>query len=63
MTKSDNCNFQFINAREVLDGIIAAASFQHALEDCECRWNIADVDHDLTDLRDPAPPKMERDVA
>lgn len=73
MTKADICNVEFISARDlddVFDGIIEAASFQHALEDCECRWNVADVNHDLMDLSDPAPFKskmacqqMQRDVA
>ena len=64
MTKIDICNVEFISARdldEVFDGIIEAASFQHALEDCECRWNIADVDTDMMDLSDPLPFK-NRDV-
>jgi hypothetical protein len=63
MTKADICNVEFINARDlddIFDGIIEAASFQHALEDCECRWNVADVDHDLMDLSDLTP---MRDVA
>ena len=68
MTKADICNVEFISARDlddVFDGIIEAASFQHALEDCECRWNIADVDTDLMDLSDPPsakPFKSKRDV-
>jgi hypothetical protein len=46
----------------IFDSLIESVSFQHALEDCECRWNIADVDADLMDLSDPVPLKS-RDVA
>lgn len=68
MSKADICNVEFISARDlddVFDGIIEAASYQHALEDCECRWNIADVDTDLMDLGAPPaakPFKSKRDV-
>jgi hypothetical protein len=51
-------------------GLIEVAIFLHALEDRECWWNVADVDHDLMDLSDPAPfesktacQQTQRDVA
>lgn len=59
MTKSDIANVEFISASDldsVFDSLIEATSFQHCLEDCECSWNIADVDTELMDLRDPPKP-------
>jgi len=63
MTKADICNVEFIDSQDldsVFDDLIEAASFQHALEDGECRWNIANVDTDLMDLRDPPPFKAQK---
>ena len=63
MSKADICNVEFINSSDldsVFDDVIEAASFQHALEDCECRWNIADVDPDMMDLSDPPPFKAQK---
>jgi hypothetical protein len=65
MTKADVCNVEFINASDlgsIFDSVIEAARIQHALEECECRWNLADVDADLMDLSDPVPFKSPRDV-
>lgn len=56
MTARDIANVEFIDSRdldEVFDSLIEAVSFQYDLEDCECRWNIADVDADMMDLSDP----------
>jgi len=64
MSKADICNVEFINASDldaIFDSLIESVSFQHALEDCECRWNVADVDTDMMDLSDPVPFKG-RDV-
>lgn len=58
MSKSDICNVEFIDSQDldsVFDSLIESVSFQHALEDCECRWNVADVDPDMMDLRDEPP--------
>lgn len=63
MSREDICNVEFINSRDldsVFDDVIEAASFQHALEDGECRWGIADVDTDLMDLSDPPPFKAQK---
>ena len=63
-SKADTCNVEFLSNRdldEIFDGIIAAAGFQQALEDCECRWNIADVATDSMDFSDTVPFKG-RDV-
>jgi hypothetical protein len=63
MSREDICNVEFIDSRDldrVFDDLIEAASFQHALEDCECRWNIADVDPDMMDLSDPPPFKGQK---
>lgn len=63
MPKADICNVEFIDSQDlesVFDSLIESASFQHALEDCECRWNVADVDPDLMDLSDQ-PPFKSRD--
>jgi hypothetical protein len=48
---------------DVFDSVIEVASFQYALEDCECRWDLADVDADLMDLSDPVPFKSRNVVA
>lgn len=64
MTKADICNVEFINSSDldsIFDSLIESVSFQHALEDCECRWNIADVDPEQMDLSEPVPFKS-RDV-
>ena len=56
MTREDIANVEFINSSDldsIFDSLIESVSFQHALEDCECRWNIADVDTDLMDLSEP----------
>ena len=66
MTKSDICNVEFIKASDldsIFDLLIESVSFQHALEDCECRWNVADVDPDMMDLSDPVPFKSRDIVA
>lgn len=58
MSREDIANVEFINASDldsVFDSLIEAVSFQHGLEDCECRWRIADVNPDMMDLSDPAP--------
>jgi hypothetical protein len=63
MSKADICNVEFIDSRDldsVFDDLIETASFQHALEDCECRWGIADVDPDMMDLSDPPPFKGQK---
>jgi len=71
MTKADICNVEFINSSDldsIFDSLIESVSFQHALEDCECRWNIADVDPEQMDLSEPKPlrdvawPLTQRDV-
>jgi len=65
MSKEDICNVEFINSSDldsIFDSLIESVSFQHALEDCECRWNAADVDPDQMDLSDPKPFKGKRDV-
>lgn len=63
MSKADICNVEFIDSRDldsVFDDLIETASFQHALEDCVCRLNIADVDPDMMDLSDPPPFKGQK---
>jgi len=63
MGKEDICNVEFIDSRDlvsVFDDVIEAASFQHALEDCECHWNIADVYTDMMGLSDPPPFKAKK---
>ena len=63
MSREDIANVEFINSSDldpVFDSLIEAASFQHALEDGECRWNIADVDPDMMDLSDPPPFKGQK---
>ena len=56
MGREDIANVEFINSSDldsIFDSLIESVSFQHALEDCECRWNVADVDTDLLDLSEP----------
>jgi hypothetical protein len=57
MTKADICNVEFIDSQDldpVFDSLIESVSFQHALEDCECRWGLGG-DPDDFDLSDDEP--------
>ena len=62
MSKADIANVEFTNVSDldaIFDSLIESVSFQHALEDCEHRWNIVDVAPDLMELIDPKPFKPD----